>query len=268
MIQTKKIKKNFYKDLNINKKKHYSLNEKKLNQNTTLENNEEERFFIKEINIDSLIIKVFVKNNKFKKQIIFRFYDDKKKEVNYSRLLTNEILIKIFNDKRKEKIFLNLLKQTPNQSLIKKRLKEIYKNVPQSIQEWINEKNWIKDYPFHINIDQKIPVLFIKEATNNLNADNNEEYFDYYFDVYSEEKKVALKKKMVGYNIINLDLKDLFLNIYESYSASETPIIYNNFYSEKYCEEICVTPELNNIIFEKIEDNLKEEWTEFYNHKI
>lgn len=73
---------------------------------------------------------------------------------------------------------------------------------------------------------------------------------------------------MAGYNICNINLKDLYLKIYQFDLITDTPYFYNKYYYEKHCEEINITPELNDLIFNEINENLKEEWEEFYNKNI
>ena len=257
IIKTKKIKKQFSKQFSINKKKHFHLNEKNINEDV---------FFTKEVDINNLVIKIFVKNEKYKKNIIFKFLENGK-EIKFSRKQTNDILVEIFNNPKKNKMFLTLLKNlNDNKEILKIRLKEIYKDIPKDIQIWIDEKEWKNNFDFDISLNEKIEVLLIKESAKNLLADFSfeDKIYDYYFDVNNEENILKYKKSMVGNNKCFIDLNKLHIKLCKYEDDNDLVFSSIKYFYEKNGEEITLTKELNDIIFDKIFEIKKEEWENYF----
>lgn len=261
-MEVKKIKKEFYKQYNLNKKKVFALEEKTFNGI-----NGEDIFFTKKIDINTLQFKIFIKNNKSKKSIVFKFFDEKtKKQIHFTRKQTNNIIIKLFNDKNKKSIFLHLLKSIKNSDLLKHRLKEVYNEVPQDIKDWLNIKSFKEEFNFNINIKESIKVLKVLETKPDLllyNKDDSvfsnslENMFDYYYEIDNDESREYLKKHMISFKETKIDLSKLHLSFY-NYDIDETSLILHKYYYEKDFETINITDKLDEIIFDKINHLLED----------
>lgn len=245
----KKIKKDFYKKYSLSKKKNYSQCELKRIEDKNV-------FFEKKIDINELFFKIIIKTYKTKKQIIFQFFDDKtRKPIKFSRKQSNNIIANVLNDNKKKNILLHLFKNSPHNNLLKKRLMEIYNEVPKETQEWLDEKHYKKHYPYSATLDNNIKVLKILTSAKNLllfdlndfNVESEDEFYNYYYDLNTEENIKDLKKQQIAFVETILNTKKLHLKL-EPLNVDDENLLVNKFFYEKDCEEINVTKELNEEI--------------------